>query len=63
MCIRDRLNDAQNAAIESEKGNKTNLKNGLVAGFSTGTSVSYTHLDVYKRQSLARMIMFYYRAF
>lgn len=32
------INDAQNAALESENGNKTNLKNDLVAGFSTGTS-------------------------
>lgn len=37
-CEKLSLNDAQNAALESENGNKTNLKNGLVAGFSTGTS-------------------------
>ncbi len=54
------LNDAQNAAIESEKGSKANLKNGLVAGFSTGTSGQNRGLFVtneYERASYLGQIL------
>ena len=58
MCIRDSGKpDADSATFENnyfaEKENVTSGGKGVAAG-TAKTSVSYTHLDVYKRQARAR---------
>ena len=64
MCIRDRLYDVRGPVVDEaarmeENGTnvlKLNIGNPAPFGFRTpDEAVSYTHLDVYKRQFLAAM--------
>ena len=58
MCIRDRYWDYVDDELLAEKHGKCRVTFYLEeseSGFSTLAPVSYTHLDVYKRQIIAKL--------
>ena len=58
MCIRDRLQPGQTLTIMMGSlrfGNEPDISlGGMISSMST---VSYTHLDVYKRQTLSELLI------
>ena len=53
MCIRDRdVYNAGSTASSEEKDRRGESDLGAFDAVTRATAVSYTHLDVYKRQSL-----------
>ena len=59
MCIRDRLEDGNAPAVFVVRAGKA-ARATLKLGYDDGPwveAVSYTHLDVYKRQALARAVL------
>ena len=52
MCIRDRINylDWESSSIQSRRCYETAVKHGKKVIVMEPVTVSYTHLDVYKRQ-------------
>ena len=51
MCIRDRISSEREVSLNS---GKAILESLLKQGYDAYGAVSYTHLDVYKRQLLKR---------
>ena len=63
MCIRDRKSSSQNIVSVSRwfVGSSSSIISGSVSNsFTRASPVSYTHLDVYKRQSLNLFSVFSY---
>ena len=58
MCIRDRINTTQQSAdVIASLSEVQRLTEHLQTGDGGAQTVSYTHLDVYKRQAIAFVLI------